>query len=83
MKLVLSLLVAVAIFLIALAFGAQNDHMVTVSYLIAQSEIRLSSLMALMFFAGLLSCLFICLLWFAVFKWRHRKSRFSEPSRGA
>lgn len=83
MKLVLSLLIAVMVFLVALALGAQNDQMVTVSYLIAQSEIRLSSLMVLMFMVGVCCSLVICLPWLAVCSWRNRKNRTREPHRGA
>ncbi|AWL12036.1 Lipopolysaccharide assembly protein [Saliniradius amylolyticus] len=54
MKAILTLLIAVMVFIIALALGAQNDQLVSVNYLIAQSELRLSSLMAVCFFFGVI-----------------------------
>ncbi|GAA0344653.1 hypothetical protein GCM10009092_06370 [Bowmanella denitrificans] len=81
MKLILSLLLALALFLLALAIGAQNDQLVQVNYLIAQSQLRLSSLMAVMFVAGALSCLLLCVLWFIGFRWRgrQRNSQATKP----
>lgn len=82
MKLILSLLLAILIFLLALAIGAQNDQLVQVNYLIAQSELRLSSLMAVMFVSGVLVCLLFCIFWFIGFRWRdRRKAKLAHSQR--
>ena len=75
MKLILSLLLALVVFLIALTLGAQNDQLIQVNYLIAQSQMRVSSLMAVMFLLGVATCLVFCLLWFIGFRWRHRAAK--------
>ncbi|GAB3016314.1 lipopolysaccharide assembly protein LapA domain-containing protein [Bowmanella dokdonensis] len=72
MKLVLSLLLTLAVFLLALTLGAQNDQLIQVNYLIAQTQMRVSSLMAIMFLLGVAVSLSVSLLWFIGFRWRHR-----------
>lgn len=74
MKLILALLLALLVFLLALALGAQNDQLIQVNYLIARSQLPLSALMAICFVSGIVVTLAICLLWFLGyrFKARHR-----------
>jgi len=52
----------VAILIISIAVGAQNEQKIIVNYLIAQAEIRTSSLMAICFLSGALVTL-IFTLW--------------------
>ncbi|MCG7495947.1 lipopolysaccharide assembly protein LapA domain-containing protein [Vibrio sp. Of7-15] len=51
MKIITSLLLA-AIFILALALGAQNQIVVNFNYLIAQDEFQLSTLLGITFGAG-------------------------------
>ncbi|WP_169720142.1 MULTISPECIES: LapA family protein [Aliagarivorans] len=57
MRAIVSLFLLVVLFVLALAIGAQNDAVVRVNYLIAESELRLSWLMAGLFIAGFLACM--------------------------
>ncbi|MCS5961107.1 lipopolysaccharide assembly protein LapA domain-containing protein [Klebsiella pneumoniae subsp. pneumoniae] len=41
-----------AIFVISVTLGAQNDQQVTFNYLLAQGEFRISTLLAVLFAAG-------------------------------
>ncbi|MGL5727771.1 MAG: DUF1049 domain-containing protein, partial [Plesiomonas sp.] len=46
MKYLLGFLIALAVFIIGVTLGAQNETLVTFNYLLAQGEFRLSSLLA-------------------------------------
>lgn len=52
MKRFLTLVVTVLLFAVALALGFKNQQLINVNYLLAQSEMRLSTLLALVFMAG-------------------------------
>ena len=52
MKYLLIFLLVLAIFVISVTLGAQNDQQVTFNYLLAQGEYRISTLLAVLF-AGL------------------------------
>ena len=52
MKYLLIFLLVLAIFVISVTLGAQNDQLVTFNYLLAQGEYRVSSLLAVLFAAG-------------------------------
>ncbi len=54
MKYLLIFLLVLAIFVISVTLGAQNDQQVTFNYLLAQGY-RISTLLAVLFAAGLLS----------------------------
>ncbi|AKD37732.1 LapA family protein [Pasteurella sp. P03HT] len=53
-KYILGLVLVLAIVLVAVTIGANNDQMITFNYMVAQSEIRLSTLVAILFGLGLL-----------------------------
>ncbi|WP_324254896.1 lipopolysaccharide assembly protein LapA domain-containing protein [Fluctibacter halophilus] len=53
MKRFLIVLLSLTILLITVVIGAQNDQLVTVNYLIAQSELKLSALLAVMLVFGI------------------------------
>lgn len=58
LKSLIILVCVIILFVIALAVGAENDQLVTVHYLISQSALRLSSVMATMFIIGfVVACL--------------------------
>ncbi|WP_088328657.1 LapA family protein [Lacimicrobium sp. SS2-24] len=84
MKLILALLLALLVFLLALAVGAQNEQLVQVNYLIAQSTLPLSVLMAICLVSGILLSLIIGALWFISYRIRaRRRSKVTQASPGA
>lgn len=63
-----------------MVLGAKNDQLVTVNYLIAQTELRLSILLIIMLFAGaVLSLCMASLFWFKL-KWRIRQLEQKQKS---
>lgn len=67
MKYLLILLVVLAIFVISVTLGAQNDGVVTFNYLLAQGEFHISTLLASLFAVGFLLGWAICgLFWLRV-----------------
>ncbi|UYU30356.1 LapA family protein [Siccibacter colletis] len=64
MKYLLIFLLVLAIFVISVTLGAQNDQQVTFNFLLAQGEYRISTLLALLFAAGFIIGWLICgLFW--------------------
>ncbi|MGX3020592.1 LapA family protein [Ursidibacter sp. B-7004-1] len=53
-KYILGLVITLAIIIVAVTIGANNDQLITFNYLIAKSELRLSTLVAILFGLGLL-----------------------------
>lgn len=49
---IIKIVVVLALFLIALALGSQNQEVVTFNYLLAQGEFHLSTLLGCVFVAG-------------------------------
>ena len=67
MKYFLIFLLVLAIFVISVTLGAQNDQVVTFNYLLAQGEFRISTLLAVLFAAGFAIGWLICgLFWLRV-----------------
>ncbi|ECI3707964.1 LapA family protein [Salmonella enterica subsp. houtenae] len=67
MKYLLIFLLVLAIFVISVTLGAQNDQQVTFNYLLAQGEYRISTLLAVLFAAGFTIGWLICgLFWLRV-----------------
>ena len=67
MKYLLIFLLVLAIFVISVTLGAQNDQQVTFNYLLAQGEYRISTLLAVLFAAGFAIGWLICgLFWLRV-----------------
>lgn len=58
------------ILVFAIVVGSQNDQLVTVNYLIAQTEMRLSTLMSIMLALGVLFTLLLVSLHVMRLKWR-------------
>ncbi len=66
-KYLLIFLLVLAIFVISVTLGAQNDQQVTFNYLLAQGEFRISTLLAVLFAAGFAIGWLICgLFWLRV-----------------
>ncbi|AIR62504.1 LapA family protein [Cedecea neteri] len=67
MKYLFIFLLVLAIFVISITLGAQNDQVVNFNYLLAQGEYRVSSLLATLFAAGFIIGWLICgLFWLRV-----------------
>ncbi|AGH38403.1 LapA family protein [Bibersteinia trehalosi] len=54
MKYILGIVIILAIALVAVTIGVNNDQIITFNYLIAKSELRLSTLVAILFGFGLI-----------------------------
>lgn len=54
MKYIFSIIIVLAIIIVAITIGANNDQLITFNYAIAKSELRLSSLVAILFGFGLI-----------------------------
>ena len=58
-KYILGFVIALAVILVGITIGANNDQLITFNYVIAQSELRLSTLVAILFGFGLILGWFI------------------------
>lgn len=66
-KYFLIFLLVLAIFIISVTLGAQNDQQVTFNYLLAQGQFRISTLLAFLFAAGFAIGWLVCgLFWLRV-----------------
>lgn len=54
MKYIFGLIIALAIVIVAVTIGANNDQIITFNYIVAKSEFRLSTLVAILFGFGLI-----------------------------
>lgn len=54
MKYILVFIIAIAIIIVTVTIGANNDQLITFNYVIAKSEFRLSTLVAILFGLGLI-----------------------------
>lgn len=67
MKYLLIFLLVLAIFVISITLGAQNDQVVHFNFLVVQGEYRVSTLLATLFAAGFILGWLICsLFWLRV-----------------
>ncbi|WP_078236099.1 LapA family protein [Haemophilus paracuniculus] len=53
-KYILAILVILSVVIVGVTIGANNDQMITFNYIIAKSELRLSTLVAILFGTGLI-----------------------------
>ncbi|AHG75522.1 Predictive membrane protein [Mannheimia varigena USDA-ARS-USMARC-1296] len=53
-KYILGLLIVVSVVIVTITVGANNDQLITFNYIVAQSELRLSTLVAILFGLGLI-----------------------------
>ncbi|WP_109079166.1 LapA family protein [Aggregatibacter kilianii] len=58
-KYILGLIIILAIVLVAVTIGANNDQVITFNYIVAQSQFQLSTLVAILFGLGLVLGWFI------------------------
>lgn len=59
MKYIFGIVITLAIILVAVTIGANNDQMITFNYIVAKSQFRLSTLVAILFGFGLILGWFI------------------------
>jgi len=65
MKRFITLVIIILFFAVAIILGLKNQQPVNINYLVAQSEIRLSTLLAINFMLGfIVSCCFGALFYF-------------------
>jgi len=55
MKRLLTLIIAVVLFAAAAALGSKNQQLININYLLAETEIRLSTLLAIAFLLGFIT----------------------------
>lgn len=53
-KYILGFVIVLTVVLVSITIGANNDQLITFNYVIAQSELRLSTLVAILFGFGLI-----------------------------
>ncbi|WP_455483133.1 LapA family protein [Haemophilus parahaemolyticus] len=53
-KYILGFVIVLTVILVSITIGANNDQLITFNYVIAQSELRLSTLVAILFGFGLI-----------------------------
>ncbi|EIJ69399.1 MULTISPECIES: LapA family protein [Pasteurellaceae] len=53
-KYIFGFIIIIAILLVAITVGANNDQVITFNYIVAQSELQLSTLVAILFGLGLI-----------------------------
>ncbi|MDH2926934.1 LapA family protein [Lonepinella koalarum] len=53
-KYLLGLVIAIAVILVAITVGANNDQVITFNYIVAESDFKLSTLVAILFGLGLI-----------------------------
>ncbi|MCH1926476.1 lipopolysaccharide assembly protein LapA domain-containing protein [Shewanella sp. C32] len=56
MKSFIVTVIVALLFIVALIFGARNEQLVTINYFVVQGEYRLPFVLAVVFFAGFVSC---------------------------
>jgi putative membrane protein len=54
MKYILGIVITLAIIIVAVTIGANNDQLISINYVLAKSEMRLSTFVAILFGFGLI-----------------------------
>lgn len=75
MKRFLTLIITVLLFVIAVVLGLKNQQVINVNYLVAQSEIRLATLLALVFLLGFLVSSAVYVPFYLKLKMKNRQLR--------
>ena len=74
MKAIISLIIVLFVLTLGFMIGAKNGQIVSFNFLIAQQDMRLSSLMAIMFVVGSLITSIIFLVFYIKARWRLRRA---------
>ena len=67
-KYIFGLIIVLAIVLVAVTVGANNDQVITFNYIVAQSQFQLSTLVAILFGLGLILGWFITVFFYIKLK---------------
>ena len=73
MKRFLTIIITVVLFAITLVIGLKNQQLVNINYLVAQSEVSLSTLLAILFMVGFICSTFFSSLFYLRLKMRNRQ----------
>ncbi|MEL0628118.1 LapA family protein [Psychromonas aquatilis] len=73
MKRFLTILITIVFLIIVIVLGLKNQQLVTVNYIIAQNELRLSTLLAIIFTLGFAGALSLASYFFLKLKMKNRK----------
>jgi putative membrane protein len=75
MKRFLTILITVVFFIIVIVLGLKNQQLVTLNYLVAQNELRLSTLSAIFFSLGFIVAVFLASYFHLALKMKNRQLR--------
>lgn len=75
MKLFFTLLIAILLFAVTIIIGLKNQQLVDINYLLAANEIRLATLLAIIFVIGFLSACFFAAAFYLKLKMKNRQLR--------
>jgi len=73
MKSIITLVITILLFLIAIVVGLKNQQVVNINYIVAQSEIRLATLLAIIFVIGFVASGIIAMMFFLKLKIKNRQ----------
>ncbi|HEY5715438.1 MAG TPA: lipopolysaccharide assembly protein LapA domain-containing protein [Psychromonas sp.] len=73
MKSIITLVITILLFLIAIVVGLKNQQVVNINYIVAQSEIRLATLLAIIFVIGFIASGIIAMMFFLKLKIKNRQ----------
>ena len=73
MKRFLTLVITLVLFAITLVIGLKNQQPVNINYLVAQSEMALSTLLAILFMVGFICSAFFAFLFYLKLKMKNRQ----------
>jgi len=75
MKRFLTILITIIFLIIVIVIGLKNQQLVTINYLIAQNELRLSTLLAIVFALGLAAAFSFASYFYLALKIKNRHLR--------
>jgi len=75
MKRFLTLIITVLLFVTAVVLGLKNQQVINVNYLVAQSEMRLATLLAIVFLLGFLVSSVVYVPFYLKLKMKNRQLR--------
>ena len=78
-KYILGFIIILAIVLVAITVGANNDQIITFNYIVAQSQFQLSTLVAILFGLGLILGWFITGFFYLKLKIKYMALIFYYP----
>lgn len=73
MKRIITLIITILFFVVAALLGLKNQQLVNINYLLAQSEMRLSTLLAIIFLIGFTASGTIAVLYYLRLKIKNRQ----------